>query len=113
MTFNKIDFVAVYYLDDGKVVDRRKNWIEAGGQSEHSWFARPGKKHPPPKPTRSAKLTKMLGPQLHEAPSSSSQLGVAAFPGSTVLVSSGNPIVRINDSPASSQDILPERHRCG
>ena len=101
--------------------------MEAGGQSEHSWFvtaihhpnqfnlassamgpmsARPGKKHPAPKPTRSAMLTRMSGPPVHVAPSSSSQLGLAATQES--IVPSGNSIVRISDSTATSQDILPE-----
>ena len=122
-------FVAVYCTDDGQVVDGHKHWIEAGGQSEHSWFVtgvhhpnafsfasaakgpvsgRPGKKHPAPKPTRSAKLIKMLGPPLHSASYISSPVVMAAGSGSMEVGTSGNAVVRIPASSAPSQDTVPD-----
>ena len=31
-------FVSVYVLENGRVVDMDKHWMEAAGQSEHAWF---------------------------------------------------------------------------
>ena len=100
-----------------------------GGQCEHSWFvmgleyhdrfnlacaakgplnARPGKKHPPPKPSRSARLVKMLGPPLHLAPSISSHPCLAAATGSAEAAPSASPIAASQGTFTDSQQSVNE-----
>ena len=64
--------------------------------------ARPGKKPPQPKPSRSAKLIKMLGPPLHLAPSSSSQ------PCQSAAIGSAEPAVSGSVEPAASGNSIAQ-----
>ena len=81
-------FVAVYVLENGRVIDGHKHWMEAAGQSEHAWFVAGlenpkvyriqqqalGPENSTPcrrkqrdtKPQRSEALRTMLGAPLHE-----------------------------------------------